>query len=292
MSSRSDRQRISSYIREFDADRVRPLVGQPRKRFAGIKELANSMRAIGQITPGLVTLVEDDDRFDAELVDGERRLKACALADLPFQAQVRPRDDADKIFAISFAANFGRQGHDPVEIAEALDRMRSAGRTNLEIAAIAGKSDFWVSTHLRLLGLRPEVLNRMVPGDDNKAKLSMDHAMRMFDLPEPQQLGLLKKIDKGISSKALRLEVDRLRRRLELPVRGEKSRSIGKLGKRAKHFLALLGNYLDLEGDEFNKLVDYSSSSDARCCVDDLEAAADALWGLRRAISRRKGIKS
>ena len=88
--------------------RVRPLPGQPRKRFGGIRELAASIVEIGQATPGIVTLVTDDPAFDAQLVDGERRLRACRLAGRPFRAEVREDGDDESIFAASFAANFGR----------------------------------------------------------------------------------------------------------------------------------------------------------------------------------------
>src|SRR3989344_916572 len=61
----------------LDPNRVRPFPDQIRKRFRGIPELAQSIKAVGQTTPIKVRLLEDGGDFDAELVDGERRLRAC-----------------------------------------------------------------------------------------------------------------------------------------------------------------------------------------------------------------------
>jgi ParB family chromosome partitioning protein len=94
---------------EFDPQRVRPLPGQPRKRFRGIQELANSIDEIGQASPGIVTPIEGNSDYDAQLVDGERRLRACRMLNRPFVAQVRPAADDEEIFAASFGANFGKQ---------------------------------------------------------------------------------------------------------------------------------------------------------------------------------------
>lgn len=161
--------RKRSEILEFDADKVRPLPGQPRKRFAGIAELAASISEIGQSCPGIVTLITDDaDRgaegYEAQLVDGERRLRACKRAGVPFRAEVRDPAALEELFVASFAANFGKQSHDAMEIAEALDRMRRAGKSGEQMARIAGKSVAWVTQHLSLLKLEPAVQQLMVEG--------------------------------------------------------------------------------------------------------------------------------
>jgi len=62
----------------LDPFRVKPFADQPRKRFRGIEQLAKSIRLVGQVTPIVVTPCRESG-FDAELVDGERRLQACRM---------------------------------------------------------------------------------------------------------------------------------------------------------------------------------------------------------------------
>ncbi len=81
--------------------------------------------------------------FRRQLVDGERRLRACKIAGEQFRAEVvEGETDSEEIFARSFAANFGKQDHDPIEIAEGLSRLSAAGKTHEQIARIAGRSGF------------------------------------------------------------------------------------------------------------------------------------------------------
>jgi ParB family chromosome partitioning protein len=163
------RKQISTTC-EFDPTRVRPLPDQPRKRFYGIKELAASIAEVGQSTPGIVTLLEGDKDFDAQLIDGERRLRACKLLGKPFRAEVQK--DTPDAFAASFAANFGKQEHDCIEIAFALGRLRDEGRTVQQLAALAGKSTCWVSQHLAILKLHPDVQGMMLAKEDDGEPLA------------------------------------------------------------------------------------------------------------------------
>jgi len=71
----------------FDPGRVKPFADQPRKRFRGIKQLAESIRLVGQVTPIVVTPYRENG-FDAELIDGERRLQACRLSNLRIKAVI------------------------------------------------------------------------------------------------------------------------------------------------------------------------------------------------------------
>lgn len=177
-------------VRSFDPDRVKPLPGQPRKRFGGIKELAASISEVGQTCPGIVTLLVNDPKFDAQLVDGERRLRSCKLAGKRFRAEVRPAGDPEEVFVASFAANFGKQNHDVLEIAEGLARMQKAGKSVEQLARIAGKSQGWVYQHLGLLKLCPDVRAMLVcdpDQEDVKPALSFQLAMLLAPVPEAQR---------------------------------------------------------------------------------------------------------
>lgn len=149
----------------LDPQRVKPFADQPRKRFRGIAKLAESIRLVGQVTPIVVT-PSSENGFDAELVDGERRLQACRLAALRIKATVAESVSAGDRFALSVAANFCRQGHDAMEIAAAIDTLRRQGRTLKEIETIFGKSSGFVRQHHSLLQLAPEVQRMLVRPDD------------------------------------------------------------------------------------------------------------------------------
>ena len=73
---KKDQQRILS----LPLDAVRPNPDQPRRFFdpEGLEELANSIRALGILQP--LTVRQTQDGW--ELVAGERRLRAAALAGL------------------------------------------------------------------------------------------------------------------------------------------------------------------------------------------------------------------
>src|SRR4051812_13268149 len=84
----SSKPKVTGQVKAYDAKRVKPNPANPRKRFRRIAELAENIKTIGQTSPGRVTTIEGDTDFDVMLVDGERRLRACLLADMPFEARV------------------------------------------------------------------------------------------------------------------------------------------------------------------------------------------------------------
>ena len=176
----------------LDPARVKPFADQPRKRFRGIAQLANSIREIGQVTPIIVTASADPD-YDAELVDGERRLRACLIGKMKVKAIFEPAGAVDR-FARSVAGNFCRQGHDAVEIMEAVLAMKAGGKTALEIAAIVGKTQSWVAQYSMLAKLAPEVLERLKAPPEGTAKKQlrkcgkMTLALALAIVPLPHKL--------------------------------------------------------------------------------------------------------
>jgi len=153
---------------KLDPWRVKPFAGQPRKRFRGIDKLAESIWQVGQVTPIVVTPLREKD-FDAELVDGERRLQACRSMDLPVRAIFGRDVSAGDRFALSIAANFCRQDHDCVEIAEAVEKLQAQGRTYNQIASIFGKTNTFVAQHLAIRRLHPDVQEMLKrAGDEAK----------------------------------------------------------------------------------------------------------------------------
>ena len=284
-----------STIREFDANRVRPLPHQPRKRFRGLKELADSIAEVGQISNGVVTPVFGDPKFDAQLVDGERRLRACQIAGVAFRAEVRPDAEAEAIFVASFAANFGKQDHDALEVAEGLDRMHQAGKSITQLGRIAGRSVTWVCQHLNLLKLAPEVRELMIPKDmEESALLSFAIAQLLVPLPAAQQIELAKAIVNGeaMSMAAARRHVLRARAKAgdTAAYRGNKTgkqRAINTIGSVIEAANDRIGIYLDMPGKDFNALIDSLDGDGKRALIEKVDEFADSLEGIAEAIKKR-----
>lgn len=281
-------------IEEFDADRVRPLPNQPRKRFRGIKELADSIAEIGQQQAGIVTLVDDDPKFDAQLIDGERRLRACRQAGVPFRAEIASAADAETIFAESFAANFGKQSHDAIEIAEALWRMQAAGKSAEQLSRIAGKGINWVYQHLNLLKLHPDVQKMMIPGEsDEDYRLTFSLAQLLVPLNEADQLRLARRImdGDGMGIAAARRMILKERSR-----KGDKAAYVNKTGK-ARSIQTIesiledcsnrIGVYLDMPPAQLNALIDAVDNADKAALIEVIDEFTDNVSGLAEAIQAR-----
>ena len=287
----------AAQVRTFAPDRVKPLAGQPRKRFRGIAELAASIAEVGQATPGLVTILRGDPDHDAQLIDGERRLQACLRIGVGFRAEVTAGVGAlaippTEVFARSFAANFGKQDHDAIEIAEALEKLRD-GRSIEKIAALAGKSPCWVSQHLSLLKLCPAVRELMYPNEEGVPKLTFSIAQLLTPLPAETQLSLAKKIANKSMAGARRLVLLARRkagaketRRIFVGKTGAK-RALAGLRSLAEKTNDRLGIYLDLPGHDLNQLIDGASLADRRILVAALREAADSLTALAEAVAQR-----
>jgi ParB/RepB/Spo0J family partition protein len=160
-------------VREFNPHRIKHDPNNPRKTFPRIPQLAQSIKAMGQRAAGEVTLIENDPDFDAMLVSGERRVRACRLAGVPFEARVsRKKMSPSERMINALGVNFHQEPHNHLEIAYALRdlqemRVKEEKKplTQKEIGRVFGKSDFWVSTHLSLFKLSEKIHDMMVLPD-------------------------------------------------------------------------------------------------------------------------------
>ena len=108
-------------VLQANVDEIDPNPLQPRTVFdhTRIDELAASIRANGIIQPLIVR--RKDDRY--ELVAGERRLRASKLANLE-TVPVVIQDYADnQVLEIAIVENLQREDLNPIETAQALDRL-------------------------------------------------------------------------------------------------------------------------------------------------------------------------
>lgn len=190
-------------------DRIRPFRGQPRQHFdqKALLELARSIRAIGQQVPITVRPVTGDPKHDYELIDGERRWRACAMIEQPtLLAWVRTDcDDLGDQFAASVIANFSREGHGLIEIAQAIRRMRerpalrnlAAAAQTAAVADIFGRSCAWVYLYEQLLALDPEVQALCSDALPEKKRLQFEVASALTALPKKDQREIAKTCTEG-----------------------------------------------------------------------------------------------
>lgn len=164
-------------------DLIRRQPDQPRSYFNSKKmaELRESIRQNGQIVPAILKKVSGDKKIQYELIEGERRWRVCSELGRPLYACIRTVTNAEEQFRVSFAANFAREGHTPLDTARAINRqMEFEAFSHLSkterlkiIGASAGKSGQWASLYLLLLSLPLEVQQLLEPDEEDRTALPL-----------------------------------------------------------------------------------------------------------------------
>jgi ParB family transcriptional regulator, chromosome partitioning protein len=152
---------------------------QPRKVFQPerLEELAASIRAHGIIQPLIVRQVGET----YQIVAGERRLRAAHMAGLK-EVPVVVQEVADRqMLELALIENLQREDLNPIETAQAYDRLsRELGLSQEDIARQTGKDRASIAHTLRLLNLPQEVQVLLA-----EHRLSMGHAKAILGLPSP-----------------------------------------------------------------------------------------------------------
>ena len=170
--------------------KVEPNPDQPRRDFdeVELQALADSIAVHGILQP--LTVRELSSGY-YQIIAGERRWRAARLADLSEVPAVIIEADDKKAMELALIENLQRQDLNPVE--EALGYrtlMEEHGLTQEETANRVGKSRPAVANALRLLGLCPEVLERV-----RKNELSAGHARAILSIKsEKKQMEAAQKI--------------------------------------------------------------------------------------------------
>lgn len=182
---------------------VRPDPKQPRTYFseAELEKLAKSIKKTGQRQPITVRRRRAGANPPYEIIDGERRWRACALAGLStIRIDVESRDLPDHAdqHLLSLTSNFMREGHTHMEISQAvlyqveamMSRSLTRGQAVNELMAAIGKSDTWVYQYLQLQHLCKELQERMHPGQTDNKRLRFAEAVILSSLPEDKQMSI------------------------------------------------------------------------------------------------------
>lgn len=168
---------------ELPIEEVLPSDGQPRQVFeeSALEELAASIREHGVLQP---IVVRQRAPQQYEIVAGERRWRAAQRAGLK-QIRAVVTDVAEKdVLTLALVENLQRQDLNPIEEAEAYQRLHEQfGHSQADIARAVGKDRTTVTNALRLLKL-PEGVRQLVLSRE----LSMGHARALLSLEEPREI--------------------------------------------------------------------------------------------------------
>jgi len=167
---------LKSGLFEIPVTEIRPNPYQPRKSFPEEKmeELVASIQARGVLFPVILRRWVDG----YELVAGERRWRAAKEAGLKTIPALIKDVSSDEILEIALIENLQREDLNPLEEAEAYQRLiQDHGFTQEEISRRVGKDRASIANTLRLLHLPPQLKEDLIRG-----RLTMGHARALLSL--------------------------------------------------------------------------------------------------------------
>ena len=176
------RRKRSAHILQIPIASIDPNPAQPRKTFrkAELLELSASIRENGVLQP--ITIRKGNgSRY--ELIAGERRLRASALAGLTEIPCILVEMDEKQSSLIALMENLQRCDLDFIEEAIGIyNLIQTYGFSQEEAAKKLGKSQSAISNKLRILRMDAEVLQQVIDGE-----LSERHARALLRLGEKEE---------------------------------------------------------------------------------------------------------
>ena len=176
-------QPSENQVEKIAIEQIRAGRFQPRKRFddALLQDLAESIQSQGLVQPIVLRKLAEQSY---EIIAGERRWRAAKLAGLKeVSAIIRQVEDQDTL-AMALIENIQREDLNPLEEAQALQRLQKEFElTQQELAEAVGQSRVGITNKLRLLKL-PEIVQDWM--HDNL--LTMGHVRAILTLEESEQI--------------------------------------------------------------------------------------------------------
>jgi ParB family chromosome partitioning protein len=189
-----------AYFDEIPVDAIVPNPRQPRQVFdeESLAELAESIKEVGLLQP---VVVRSRVAGTYEIVMGERRWRACQLADMAaVPAIVKETADGD-LLRDALIENLHRQQLNALEEAAAYQQLlEDFNATHEELAQRIGRSRPHITNTIRLLNLAPSVQRRVAAG-----VLSAGHARALLAVgdPEAQEQLAHRIVAEGLSVRAV-----------------------------------------------------------------------------------------
>lgn len=174
---------------------LRPGRFQPRTRMnaESLQELAESIKSQGVMQPVLVRQVDGDAGGNYEIIAGERRVRAAALAGLNEVPVIIKQVPDNAALAMALIENIQREDLNPLEEAHGVQRLiREFHFTHEQAAHAIGRSRSATSNLLRLTNLASSVQQMMLD-----EKLDMGHARALLSLSAAHQVQFANRIVAG-----------------------------------------------------------------------------------------------
>ena len=186
-------QAFPSEIFQLRTDSIRPNRAQPRADFDNnaIIRLADSIRRYGILQPLSVRRSEDDDRYEYELIAGERRLRAARLLGYYTVPCIIVRADEQMSAEMAIVENLLREDLNMFEQAYGFRKLiENHALTQEEVARRVSLSQSAVANKLRLLKLSYEEQTAIL-----ETGLSERHARTLLRISDSDvRLGAIRKI--------------------------------------------------------------------------------------------------
>ncbi len=172
---------LEQKVMQVSLDEIIPNRFQPRLNFdeRGLEELANSIRQHGVIQPLVLRRVGDK----YEIIAGERRFKASAIAGLTTVPAVIAQIDDNKSAEVAIVENVQRRDLTPIEEARSYKNLLDKGYlTQSELAKKMGISQSAIANKLRLLNLDESVQKALLNNE-----ISERHARSLLVLQDKNE---------------------------------------------------------------------------------------------------------
>lgn len=266
----SETEQKGDVVQTVPLSSIDPNRDQPRKEFReeSLKELADSIRAVGVIQPIVVT--KRGNRYS--IIAGERRWRASRMAGLnEVPVIVRDWDEMTRLKA-ALIENLQRDDLNPVEEALGIRALMDKCELTQEAASgVIGKSRSAIANSLRLLTLSDDVLALLKDGS-----LSAGHGRALVSVsPERQSKLAVLTVQQGWSVRQLeRICAQPEKKPVETPAPARRPAELGQLEKMARE---VFGTRVKLDGDENKGKITLSYMS-----AEDLERIWDVLEFIRQ----------
>lgn len=238
-------------LQEIPVDKILPNPYQPRKDFDDekIEELTQSIMEFGMIQPLTVRRLEKEEGTVYQLAVGERRWRAAKRAQLEMVPAIVQEMDEEKMMGMAVVENLQREDLNPIEEAQAYQKMMEAfGLTQENVANKIGKSRSAVANILRLLKLSPFVQENV-----SRETISKGHARALLALKDysDQDLVLRRIVQDDLSVRQTEILV----RQFNEPAVGKETVP-GRYLSYEKKFHETLGTRVQIhEGKKGNRLI-------------------------------------
>lgn len=255
---------------EMRLNEIEPNRGQPRKYFNGEKlsQLAESIKLHGIVQPLIVKKEEDTYK----IVAGERRWRAARLAGLDKVPVIIKDLSSKQVMEIALIENIQREDLNPIEEAEAYERLiNEFSMTQEDISIAVGRSRPAIANAIRLLTLQGKLRDYVINGD-----LTSGHARALLAIEDsPIQLKAAEEIiGKGLNVR----ETEKLVKR----ILSKKQKKEPK--KPDEEYLAIEDKFREILGTKV-KIIGNNKSGKIMIeyySIDELERIVELFDGLSR----------